>query len=81
MPMQAVDAAQITAQQKATWDRFADTYTEVVISKDYNDPATLQVISAIKSHKELATGEQITFKLEERCTAIAGCRPANMPGS
>lgn len=51
--MQAVAAAQITAQQQANWDRHADVYAEVVISKDEIDAATPQVISAIKKHTEL----------------------------
>ncbi|KAL3134955.1 hypothetical protein ABBQ32_007915 [Trebouxia sp. C0010 RCD-2024] len=51
--MQAGDAAQITAQQQANWDRHAETYSEVVISNDSTDLATLQVISAIKQHKNL----------------------------
>lgn len=57
--MQAGDAAQITAQQQANWDRHAETYSEVVISNDSNDLATVQVISAIKKHKNLpAAGER-----------------------
>lgn len=57
--MQAGDAAQITAQQQANWDRHAETYSEVVISNDSTDLATLQVISAIKQHKNLpAAGDE-----------------------
>lgn len=51
--MKAVDAAQITAQQQTNWDRHADTHAEVVIKKDENDAATVQVSSAITDHKEL----------------------------
>lgn len=62
--MQAVDPAQVTAQQQANWDRHAATYAEVVISKDDIDAATPQVISAIKKHQELASGEQVIFQLK-----------------
>lgn len=63
--MQAVDAAQITAQQQASWDRHANTYAEVVVGNDDIDAATPQVISAVKKHKELASGEQMLFKLHD----------------
>ena len=55
--MQAGNAAQITARQQATWDDHADAYDEALIGKDLKDAATIQVISAIKKHKELAKGE------------------------
>ena len=76
--MQAVDAAQITAQQQANWDRHADVYAEVVISKDEIDAATPQVISAIKKHTELASGEQVLFKLQEgRIVVLHACGGGN----
>ena len=69
--MQARDAAQITAHQKANWDSHADAYSEALVSKDFKDAATLQVISAIRNHKELATGEQVPFKLGDRRFVVA----------
>lgn len=75
--MQALDAAQITAQQQTNWDRHADTYTEVVIRKDENDAATIQVTSAITDHKELAcllaSGKQVAFTLQERHIVASEC--------
>ena len=83
--MQATDAAQITAQQQANWDRHADTYAEVVIGNDDIDAATPHVIIAIKKHKELASGKQGLFKLKEGrviallacCMSDAACTPVN----
>lgn len=69
--MPAGNAAQITAHQKANWDNHAYAYDEVLISKDLKDAATLQVISAIKSHKELVEGEQKPLKLEAKQIATS----------
>ena len=57
--MQSSNPAAVTAQQQATWDRHVAVYTEVVIGKDLLDLASVQVISAIKQQKKLATGKSL----------------------
>ena len=75
--MQAVNAAQVTAQQQTNWDRHADTYAEVVIRRDENDAATTQVTSAITDHEELAyllaSGEPVAFTLQETHIVASEC--------
>ncbi len=54
--MPNVDPAKVTAEQKALWDGYAETYAECVLSNDTDDDACKQILEAFVKQGQLPAG-------------------------
>ena len=55
--MPNVDPAKVTAEQKALWDGYTETYAECVLSNDTDDEASKQILEAFAKQGQLPAGK------------------------
>ena len=64
---QAQDAADVTANQKASWDRSSPAYAKVLVGKGVSKPAARQIVDAVQQYltdtQDVRTGELLLYQL------------------